>query len=97
MARLRRPQTSDLGPDVSASDPLNGFELADLLEGRGRPGYADPAADVRWREARRHVLRIADEEFDPRQILELKAGAAADWQDSRLRWVRQQLDNRERD
>ena len=94
MKTRRRSQIpeADSPVELPADDVLGGFELADLLAGRGRPGHADAAADARWREARRYVLRIADAEFDPRQLLDLEADAAADWRDSRLRWVRRNLD-----
>jgi hypothetical protein len=83
------------GPAVSAEDALNGFDIADVLEGRNRPGYDDPDADRRWREARRYVQRIADERYDPRQVLEMTASEAERWREARLLWVHKQIEKRD--
>jgi hypothetical protein len=79
------------GADGSNGGELAGFDVADLLTGCGRPGQSDPDGDQKWLAARRRVLVVADQAFDPRQVLTMSASAAAEWVETRIAYMRVQV------
>jgi len=87
MAKRRRPVAiSDPGPDAPANgDLMSGLDVQGVLDGRNRPGLADPEGDRQWLQARRHALRIADERFDPRAFL--TNAQPEQWREARLLYV----------
>jgi hypothetical protein len=89
--RRRRDTPPPDSTALPADNVLDDFRLEDLLDSRLRPAAADPEVQQRWMRARHRVLRIADERFDPRQILGLSTGEAEEWKLRRLQWLRARL------
>jgi hypothetical protein len=88
--KTRKRQKTTAIPDFPAvsADAMAGFTVDELLDSRPPPRRENHEA---WRNARRHVLRLADERFDPRQTLGMTAACYQDWCAERLAWLRETL------
>jgi hypothetical protein len=92
MARLKRPQTSDPGPDKSAESVALTWPIEALLAGR-RPGRDDPEADRQWCKQRAYVHRLcaSNPQFDPRMVIDLDLAGIARWRSERVAWLQREV------